>query len=110
MEDMEALGVRKNVDMYPRSHDYINEIAMQIQLLLDKGYAYLADGDVYYEVDKFKDYTKLSGMKLDELDKAQDRSGEGQEEAIRLRLMEGCKAWRTELEDKAEVQEARKPS
>ncbi|MGC8478545.1 MAG: cysteine--tRNA ligase [Candidatus Micrarchaeia archaeon] len=66
-EDMERLGVKQNVTEYPRSHDYIEAIRQQIQLLVDKGYAYYLDGDVYYEVDKFKDYTKLSGMKLEEL-------------------------------------------
>ncbi|MCL4375548.1 cysteine--tRNA ligase [Candidatus Marsarchaeota archaeon] len=69
MEDMEKIGVKKNVDQYPRSHDYIDEIGLQIGLLLKKGYAYLLDGDVYYDVSKFEDYTKLSGMKLEELEK-----------------------------------------
>ncbi len=66
-EDMDALRVRKNVDMYPHSHDYINQIRDQIQALADKGYAYPAGGDVYYDVSKFADYTKLSGMKIDDL-------------------------------------------
>ncbi len=69
MEDMEAIGVRKSVDMYPRSHDYIPEMVSQIQLLIDKGYAYVLDGDVYYDVSKFSSYTKLSGMKLEDLEK-----------------------------------------
>ena len=64
---MEAIGVRKGVDQYPRSHDYIVEMVLQIQLLLDKGYAYVIDDDIYYDVSKFQDYTKLSGMRLDEL-------------------------------------------
>ncbi len=66
-EDMERLGVKQDVTEYPRSHDYIEAIKNQIQLLADKGYAYYLDGDVYYDVDKFKDYTALSGMKLEEL-------------------------------------------
>jgi len=66
-EDMEKLGVKQNVDSYPRSHDYIDAIKQQIQLLADKGFAYYLDGDVYYDVDKFSDYTKLSGMKLEDL-------------------------------------------
>ena len=69
MEDMEKLGVTKNVDKYLKSHDYVDEIKLQIQLLIDKGYAYELDGDIYYDVAKFPDYTKLSGMKLDELEK-----------------------------------------
>ena len=69
MEDMEKLGVTKNINKYPKSHDYIDEMKMQIQLLFDKGYAYELDGDIYYDVAKFPDYTKLSGMKLEELEK-----------------------------------------
>jgi cysteinyl-tRNA synthetase len=69
MEDMSAIGVKENVDLYPRSHDYIKEMRTQIQLLIDKGYAYLSEGNIYFEIDKFPDYTKLSGMKIDELSK-----------------------------------------
>ena len=67
MEDMSALNVRRNVDAYMRSSDYIDPVRQQIQLLLDNGYAYVLDGDIYYDVARFKDYTKLSGMKLEEL-------------------------------------------
>lgn len=69
MEDMTKLGVTQNVNKYPKSHDYIDEIRMQIQLLVDKGYAYELDNDMYYDVAKFPDYTVLSGMKLEELEK-----------------------------------------
>jgi len=69
LEDMEALGVSQNIDLYPRSHDYINAIKDQIQLLIDRGYAYVVDSDVYYDVSKFSDYVNLSGVKLEELEK-----------------------------------------
>ncbi len=68
MEDMKSLG-NNDVNMFPRSHDYIKEIKMQIQKLIDRGYAYVIDNDVYYNVKKFNDYTKLSGISLDELDR-----------------------------------------
>jgi len=68
-EDMEALGVKQNVDLFPRSSEYIPQIIEQIQTLIKKGYAYVIDGNVYYDVNKFKDYTKLSGMSIDELTK-----------------------------------------
>ena len=69
-EDMEALKVKQNVNLYPRSSDYIPEIIEHIKELIRKGYAYVVDdGTVYYYVPKFKDYTKLSGMKLEELKK-----------------------------------------
>ena len=37
-----------------------------IKILLEKGYAYEMQGNVYYDISKFSDYTKLSGLKLDE--------------------------------------------
>jgi cysteinyl-tRNA synthetase len=69
LEDMDALGVKRGVNEYLRSHDYIDAIRSHIQLLIDKGYAYAIGDDIYYDVSKFKDYTKLSGVKLDELGK-----------------------------------------
>ena len=77
LEDMEKIGVRKGVTDYPRSHDYITQIRDQIQLLVDRGYAYELEGDVYFDVLKFEDYTKLSGMKLAELEKHRIEPKEG---------------------------------
>ncbi len=67
LEDLQAIGVKDSIDMFPRSHDYIDAIREQMQMLADRGYAYPLDGDVYYDVAKFKGYTKLSGMSLDAL-------------------------------------------
>ncbi len=77
LEDMEKLNIKKDVDLYPRSHDYIDAIRDQIQILVDKGYAYYLDGDIYFNVAKFEDYTKLSGMKLEELNKHRIEPKEG---------------------------------
>jgi cysteinyl-tRNA synthetase len=77
MEDMRALNIVENVDDFPRSHDYINEIAAQIQKLADTGYAYRLESDIYFNVAKFPDYTKLSGIKLEELDKHRIEPREG---------------------------------
>jgi len=68
-EDMEAIGVKQNVDLFPKSSDYIPQIIEQIKTLIKKGYAYVVDGNVYYHVPKFKDYTKLSRISLEELKK-----------------------------------------
>ena len=91
MEDMDAIGVRKNVSQYPRSHDYIDEIRSQIQLLLDKGYAYTLDNDVYYDVSKFADYTKLSGIKIDELEKHRIEPREGKRNSYDFALWKGAR-------------------
>jgi cysteinyl-tRNA synthetase len=69
LEDMEAIRVKKNVDMFPKTTDYIPQMIEQIKTLIEKGYAYEIDGDVYYNVAKFKDYDKLSRMPLEDLKK-----------------------------------------
>ncbi len=69
LEDMEAIGVTRNVDLFPKTTDYMNQMIEQIKILIEKGYAYVVDGDVYYDVARFKDYAKLSRMPIAELKK-----------------------------------------
>ncbi len=69
LKDMEALKVKRNVDLFPATSDYIPQMIDQIGILVEKGYAYDVMGNVYYDVTKFKDYTKLSRMSIDELKK-----------------------------------------
>jgi len=65
--DMDALGIQKP-DFQPKATDAIKEMIEVIKGLIKKGFAYPVDGDVYYSVSKFKNYTKLSGMNLDEME------------------------------------------
>ncbi len=65
-EDMARLNV-KPADEYPRATHTINGIVRLIHELEHKGYAYPADGDVYYAVRQFPEYGKLSGRKLEDL-------------------------------------------
>lgn len=51
----------------PRATDYIEEMVRFIEKLIDKGYAYVSNGDVYFSVKKFEGYGKLSGQTLDAL-------------------------------------------
>lgn len=67
--DMECLRVKDSVDSYPKSTDFLSQIIDQINILIKKGYAYVVDGDAYFDVKKFKNYTKLSRMKLEDLEK-----------------------------------------
>ncbi|MGD8505531.1 MAG: cysteine--tRNA ligase [Candidatus Bathyarchaeota archaeon] len=69
LEDMKNLKVKENVDLFPKTSDYIAQMIEQIETLIEKGYAYVTNGDVYYDVTKFQDYTKLSGMSIEELKK-----------------------------------------
>lgn len=65
-EDSKALGNRP-ATVTPRASEHIPQIIELVKTLIDKGYAYEVDGDVYFEVAKFKDYGKLSGQSLEEL-------------------------------------------
>jgi cysteinyl-tRNA synthetase len=65
-EDITALGCKK-ADVHPRVTENIDIIIAFIQALIDKGYAYEVDGDVYYRTRKFAEYGKLSHQSIDEL-------------------------------------------
>ena len=64
---MDALNVRR-ADAYPRVSETIPDIIKMVESLIDKGFAYVLDsGDVYYSVEKFVGYGKLSGRKLEDM-------------------------------------------
>ncbi len=90
LEDMKMLGV-ESVDSYPRSHDYIDSIEGQIRLLVEKGYAYVVGDNVYYDVDMFPDYNKLSGMKIEELKKHRIEVAEGKKNPYDFVLWKAAK-------------------
>jgi len=64
--DMGALGVRK-ADVEPRATEHIKEMIDIVEELIDKGYAYEADGSVYFEVDRYPEYGKLSKRDREEM-------------------------------------------
>ncbi len=77
LEDMNALKI-KPADIYPRVTEHIGEIIEFVKKLEEKGYAYEGSDGVYFEVQKFGGYGKLSGIKLEELRKgARVEPGEG---------------------------------
>ena len=61
---MDALNIRR-ADVYPRATQEIEPILDTIQSLVDKGFAYPANGDVYFRVNRKEDYGKLSHRTLD---------------------------------------------
>lgn len=65
-EDTGALNVKK-ADVHPRVKDHIQEIIDFNEVLIDKGFAYETDGDVYYRTAAFEDYGKLSRIDKDAL-------------------------------------------
>ncbi|MBI5181490.1 MAG: cysteine--tRNA ligase [Nitrospirae bacterium] len=66
-EDMDALDVSLP-DFRPKVTETMPEIIRFVQTLIDKGIAYVVDGDVYYSVRRFEGYGKLSGKKIEELE------------------------------------------
>lgn len=67
MEDTKAINIEP-ATMHSRATENIPEIIKFVQGLIDKGYAYEKDGDVYYRARKFKDYGQLSGQSIDDLE------------------------------------------
>jgi cysteinyl-tRNA synthetase len=65
-KDMNALGV-ESADIEPKATEHIKEMIDIVQKLVDKGYAYEIDGDVYFEVDKAPEYGKLSKRDKEEM-------------------------------------------
>ncbi len=66
LKDLDNLGIRR-ADKYPKASETIPEMIEMTKKIIEKGYGYEADGDVYFSVEKFKDYGKLSGQKLEDL-------------------------------------------
>jgi cysteinyl-tRNA synthetase len=66
MRNIEALGV-DGIDYFPRCTETIDEIIRFTETLVKKGFGYVSDGDVYFEVGKCPDYGKLSHRSLDSM-------------------------------------------
>ncbi len=67
--DMERLGVAR-ADLEPKATDSIPDMVRHISGLIEKGFAYAVDGDVYFDVRKFPEYGKLSGQSVDQMREA----------------------------------------
>ena len=65
-EDSQRLGIHP-ADVHPKATEHIPEMISLIQTLLDKGAAYVIDGSVYYRVNQFAEYGKLSHRKPEDL-------------------------------------------
>jgi len=64
--DAEGLGIKK-ANVHPKATENIDEIIKIVSDLIDKGYAYNVDGDVYFSTLKFKEYGKLSKQPIEDL-------------------------------------------
>ena len=64
--DLDTLGIRR-ADKYPKASETIPDMIDMTKKIIDNGYGYESGGDVYFSVEKFKEYGKLSGQKLENL-------------------------------------------
>lgn len=91
-DDVLALGCSK-ADAHPRVTESMDIILDFIQTLIDKGYAYESDGDVYYRTRRFNGYGKLSHQSIDDLHAgARIEVGEKKEDPLDFVLWKAAKA------------------
>jgi cysteinyl-tRNA synthetase len=86
--DTDRLGLGRP-DVEPRVTDSVPEILAMIGTLVERGLAYPADGDVYYRVQRFPGYGRLSGRRLDEM--VSSEPGTGKESPLDFALWKGRK-------------------
>ncbi|WP_274308593.1 cysteine--tRNA ligase [Solibacillus daqui] len=90
-EDITALGCEK-ADAHPRVTEHMDDIIEFIRVLIDKGYAYESQGDVYYRTRKFNGYGKLSQQSIDDLKVgARIEAGEKKEDPLDFALWKAAK-------------------
>lgn len=65
-EVMDKLNIRR-ADLYPTVSEHMSDIVTMVETLVAKGYAYIVDGDVYYSIEKFDEYGKLSGRNIEDM-------------------------------------------
>ncbi len=65
-KDAKGLAIRE-ASIHPRATDNIDAIISTISALIEKGFAYESEGDVYFETNRFSEYGKLSGQPLEDL-------------------------------------------
>ena len=91
LNDVKALNVKK-ATYHPRVTETIDDIIAFISGLIDKGYAYEVDGDVYFKPRAFKEYGKLSDQSIDELRAgARIKVGEKKEDPLDFALWKKAK-------------------
>lgn len=68
LEDTKKVNLKEEGMIRPKATDHIKEMIKSIKILVSKGYAYESQGDVYFDVEKYKEhYGELSGQKIEDL-------------------------------------------
>jgi cysteinyl-tRNA synthetase len=92
VDDTDGLGLGRP-DHEPLASETIDEIVALIAALIDRGHAYVVDGDVYFDVRSYPDYGELSHRQVDDMDQ-----GEGVEGAQRKRDPLDFALWKAQKE------------
>jgi cysteinyl-tRNA synthetase len=99
---LETLNILK-ADHYPRATEHIPEMTAIIKTLLDKGYAYVKDGSVYFSIARFPSYGRLAKISLEDLKPGSRGDADEYEKesvhdfALWKRAKPGEPFWETEL-------------
>ena len=81
-EDRDTLNI-EHAEQYPKATNYIAEMVKMIMKLTEKGYTYQNGGAIYFDISKFKNYGKLSGIKTQETSRrSRIKKDEYKDEAI----------------------------
>ena len=92
-EDLDALGIER-ADAYPAATEHIDEMVALIKKLTEKGHTSESDGSIYFRIDSFPEYGRLSHMDLDQLrDGASGRVDSDEYEADMARDFVLWKQW-----------------
>jgi len=70
LRGIDLLNIRR-MTAYPRATDYVPQMVEFIEALVEKGVAYVASDGVYFDIDKFPDYGKLSGVDTEKVKKTE---------------------------------------
>jgi cysteinyl-tRNA synthetase len=89
-EDTDALNI-KRATVYPRATQEVPQIIAMVQGLIDKGFAYPADGDVYFRVKQKTDYGKLSHQNLNQMNTGSKNDEASKEHPLDFALWKGAK-------------------
>ncbi len=82
-----------SIDRFPKASEHMHEIIELVQKLIDHGFAYVADGNVWFEVAKDPDYGKLSNRKVEEQESGlRELEGQGKKSAADFALWKKAKA------------------
>jgi cysteinyl-tRNA synthetase len=92
LANLQSLGVNQ-IDQLPRATDNMDEIILFIEELIEKGFAYASNGDVFFDVTRDPDYGQLSNRSAD------SQQGEGGEAAAKKRSAGDFALWKTAKPD-----------